>query len=325
MEEKKMESDPQISIIVPVYNVSAYLPECINSIIKQKFTNVEIILVDDGSTDSSGEICDDFKKKDSRINVIHKKNGGLSSARNAGIQSARGKYIGFVDGDDWISSDMYGELYRIAESTQAQMVCCRCLEVTGDSSNKECCGSSSVTVLESGNVLKKLFRRKIKESVYDKLFLRELFKEIRFPEGEINEDTPVLVKLIMKSRQTALLDRYLYYYRIREGSITKSGYSERFRIVDKHIMEIEKLITQYYPELSAEMKYFFGVHYYCLILSILKDKNNKNYMKDYQYYLQRFRNSFVPFMRWGTGQPKDRFLAVLLILRCGPLIYGSFQ
>lgn len=320
-----MESDPQISIIVPVYNVSAYLPECINSILNQKFKNLEIILVDDGSTDSSGIICDDFMKKDSRIVVIHKKNGGLSSARNAGIQKARGKYIGFVDGDDWISCDMYGELYRIAESTQAQITSCRCLEVTGDSSSKECAGTSSIVVLESSNFLKKLFRRKIKESVCDKIFSRELFKEIRFPEAEINEDTPVLVKLIMESRKTALLDRYLYYYRMREGSITKSGYSEQFRVVDKHIMEIEKLITQYYPEVSAEMKYFFGVHYYCLILSILKDKNKINHMKDYQYYLHRFRNCFVPFMKWGTGKSKDRLLAILLILRCGPLIYGGFR
>lgn len=320
-----MEGDVRISIVVPVYNVASYLPACIESLLKQKFSNLEIILVDDGSTDCSGEICDAFSRKDSRIVVIHKKNGGLSSARNAGIEKAKGKYVGFVDGDDWISCDMYGELFRLAETLQAQIVCCRYMEVTGNQPCEKEWSTPSVTVFETRKVLETFFRRKITESVCDKLFLRNLFQEIRFPEGEINEDTTVFVKLVMKSRQTVLLDRYLYFYRIREGSITKSGYSEKFRIVDKHITEIEKMINQYYPELSAEMKYFFGVHYYCLMLSILKDKNKRNYVKDYQRYLHRFQNSFVPFMRWGTGKQKDRLLAILLISRCAPLLYGGFR
>lgn len=113
-----------ISIVVPVYNVENYLDRCVKSIIAQVYTNIEIILVDDGSSDNSGKICEKWKEKDKRIIVIHKKNGGLSSARNAGIEIAKGKYIAFVDSDDYISKNMYSELYRVLKQNNSDIAIC---------------------------------------------------------------------------------------------------------------------------------------------------------------------------------------------------------
>ncbi len=319
-----MRNNIKISVIVPVFNVASYIAKCIESLQTQTFTDMEIILVDDGSTDESGKICDNFSKKDSRIIVIHKENGGLSSARNAGIDIARGKYLGFVDGDDWVAKDMYKELYHLAEAENAQIVSCKCQGVNSNEDIENVEEIHTFTVLKYKDALKKFFLREITESVCNKLFLRELFSSLRFPVGEINEDTVVVVNLLMKSQKTILSERKLYFYRKREGSITKSGYSERFRIVDEHIKQIAVLINKTYPELKSYMTYFFGVHYYCLLLAILKDDNRRNFQKDYQYYLRQFQKSFGAFMKWGTGKQKDRILAVLLVCRCGKLVYGGF-
>ena len=119
-----------VSVIVAVYNIEEYLPRCIDSILAQTYRNLEIILVDDGSTDSSGGICDDYAQKDRRIKVIHKKNGGLSDARNAGLDKVSGDYIGFVDGDDWIDEDMYRAMYEACEKEKAQIAACRYKQIT---------------------------------------------------------------------------------------------------------------------------------------------------------------------------------------------------
>lgn len=314
----------RVSVIVPVYNVASYLPACLESLLNQKMSNIEFILVDDGSTDESGAICDDYGRKDSRIVVLHKKNGGLSSARNAGIEKARGKYIGFVDGDDWVSPDMYEALYSLAEKHQAQIAAGRFCE-TGSGIAEEISCTSSVTVLKPEDTLKKFFLRQITESVCDKLFLKSLFDNVFFPDGEINEDTAVFVKLVMKSEKNIFLDKTLYFYRKREGSITKSGYSCKFLVVDRHLHEIELMADDKYPELKPYREYFFGVHYYCLLLSVLKDWKEGEYYHDYVYYLQQFRRYFPAFMKRGTGKQKDRLLALILFLRCGRLLYSVIK
>ena len=314
----------KISVIVPVFNIAPYITKCIESLQRQTFTDMEIILVDDGSTDESGKICDDFSKKDARIIVIHKENEGLSSARNAGIDVARGKYLGFVDGDDWVDETMYQELYDLAESEHAQIVSCGYQGVYDEGVVENTKETNSVTVFNNRDALKQFFLREITESVCDKLFLKELFSDLKFLVGEINEDTVMVANLLMRSQKTVLSERKLYFYRKREGSITKSGYSKRFRVVDKHIKQIAVLTNKRYPELKSYMAYFFGVHYYCLLLSILKDPNGKQFQKDYQYYLRQFQKFFGAFMKWGTGKQKDRILAILLVCRCGKLLYSRF-
>ncbi|MEG0087047.1 MAG: glycosyltransferase, partial [Niameybacter sp.] len=125
MDKKVERTQPTLSIIVPVYNVEKYLPKCIESILAQSFTDFEVILIDDGATDKSGEICEEYANKDTRIKIIHKENGGLSSARNAGIELSNGNYIGFVDSDDFIHPQMYEILLREARSSNSDVVICR--------------------------------------------------------------------------------------------------------------------------------------------------------------------------------------------------------
>ena len=131
-----MEQNPLISVIVPVYNVAAWLPRCVDSVLTQTYQNLEILLIDDGSTDASGEICDAYAEKDPRIRVIHKKNGGLSSARNAGLDVSNGQYIGFVDSDDWIEPEMYEKMLALMECNEAQLVCAGRYDVDGDTGEK---------------------------------------------------------------------------------------------------------------------------------------------------------------------------------------------
>ena len=212
----------KISIIVPVYNVEKYLKECIESILSQTYKNIEIILIDDGSTDNSGKICDEYLKKDSRVKVIHKENGGLSDARNTGIEIASGKYIGFVDSDDYIAKDMYDFLYQNIKRENAEISGCNRflvyenkIEIYG---KKEC-----YEVMDSQRAIEMLCTiGYIGVSAYTKLYEAKLFKDIRYPKGKINEDMYTTYKLFDKANRIVYDATPKYYYRQRSGSITNS-------------------------------------------------------------------------------------------------------
>lgn len=212
----------KISIIVPIYNVEKYLEQCINSIIEQTYQNLEIILVDDGATDNSGKICDEYLKKDNRIKVIHKQNGGLSDARNAGVEIATGDFIGFVDSDDYIEKDMYELLHRNMLKEGADISCCNRflvyenkIEVYGTDEYYEVMNSSRA--IEFSCMI-----GYIGISAYTKLYQKELFDEIRYPKGKINEDMYTTYKLFDKANKVIYDATPKYYYRQRKGSITNS-------------------------------------------------------------------------------------------------------
>lgn len=218
---------PKISIIVPVYNVEKYLEKCIESILNQSFTDFELILVDDGSTDNSGNICDTYKNKDNRVVVIHKENGGLSYARNKGIDISGGDYIGFVDSDDFINKEMYKILYENIILNQADISICKEKKFY-EEDNIELNNTENevvVDVLNSSEVLRKLdnIRTRFVYS-WNKLYKKELFEKIRYPENMIYEDEWLSPKLIYKSSKIAYIDRCLYYYRQRQGSIVNSKF-----------------------------------------------------------------------------------------------------
>ena len=266
--------DTVLSIIVPVYNVEKYLKTCINSLLEQKLDAYEIILVDDGSTDSSGGICDEYAKKHEKIQVIHKKNGGLSSARNTGIENAVGKYIGFVDSDDYIMPEMYKNLIEVAKMCNAQMVMSRyfCFENQSDLEKisinlKEV--KNKIRVYNTEDVLKEFFTRNIPESVCSNLYSSELWSKLRFVEGEINEDTNVIYKLLVGSKKTVVMDAQFYGYRKRYGSITNSGYSEKFKVVTEHMSYLENDVKRKHPDVMPYLYHFVGTHYFCLLNSIL--------------------------------------------------------
>ena len=211
-----------ISIIVPVYKVEKQLNTCIESILNQNFINYELILVDDGSPDKCGEICDEYEKKDKRIKVIHKKNGGLSDARNAGLNIAKGKYIGFVDSDDIIHSEMYERMYNCITKYNVDIVQCKfrkfkSIEDINKFSNIKDANIEYYTSKEA--IIDMIDNNKINVNTWNKLYKRELFENERFPKGKIHEDEFLTYKLIYKSNKIAYINEELYYYYQNDNGI----------------------------------------------------------------------------------------------------------
>ena len=220
-------NNPLISIIVPVYNVEDYLDRCVESIVNQTYQNLEIILVNDGSTDSSGKMCDEWKEKDNRIIVIHKENGGLSDARNSGIPIAKGEYIGFVDSDDYISVYMYETLLNIIITHDVDIAECKwkMFENESEINDYRSKNDVSISVYSTEDALRELISgKKIKQTVWNKLYPHRLIN-LMFPVGKINEDEYWTYQIFGKANKIATVDAELYYYYQRESSIMHEKYS----------------------------------------------------------------------------------------------------
>ncbi len=213
---------PQISIIVPIYNVEKYLRKCLDSILQQTFRDYELILVDDGAEDSSSFICDEYAAKDSRVKVIHKQNGGLSSARNTGLDIASGRYIALIDSDDWIALDMLEILHNNIVHYNADISQCEFVKAKNDH-ELEWRGNVQAPpkVYTNRSILEKLHApNSITYSVvWNKLYRAELFHNIRFPEGKTHEDEFVNYKLISSADRIVCSQSKMYFYRQRANSI----------------------------------------------------------------------------------------------------------
>jgi len=240
-----------ISVIVPVYKVEPYLKKCVESIMNQTYRNLEIILINDGSPDKCGEICEELAKSDSRIKVIHKENGGQSEARNVGIENATGKYIAFVDSDDYIAKDMYEVLYKDLKENDADisMISVAMLrenkkEFTGTNTGKK-------YVYENEEVLKELLLgNNIKGYVWDKLYKKEVFDEVRFIPGVIYEDMRILVTIMSKVKRVVFYDVMKYYY-IRRVNSDSRTYSQKH--IDNYLdaaIERYKKVAREFPQLE---------------------------------------------------------------------------
>lgn len=220
----------KVSIIIPVYKVEKYIHDCMNTVLSQTLKDIEIILVDDGSPDNCGKICDDYAKRDSRVKVIHQTNGRQGKARNNGVKIATGEYIGFVDSDDWISPVMYEELYNKAVKTDADIVMCDYFRsrFIGDARGKKSKIDKNFLVSDVFNVddFYTTVNRKSYFSIvvcWNKIFKRDFYlKNIKFPENMIFEDSPVMFSAFCKAKRISVVDKKLYFYRIsNENSSTK--------------------------------------------------------------------------------------------------------
>ncbi|MBR2339971.1 MAG: glycosyltransferase [Clostridia bacterium] len=228
--------EPLISVIVPVYNVEKYLRKCVDSIIAQTYKNLEIILVDDGSPDNCGAICDEYEEKDGRIKVIHKENGGLSSARNAGLDIASGEYIGFIDSDDFISPRMYERLYDAIKRAGADLCKCDFLRFSEGQDMEEAiaeetlaeervyCGEDVLDAFSNGGVTF--------VTAVNKLYKKELWNDIRFPYGKLHEDEFVAHRIYDKCMSIVSISDCLYYYLQRSESIMHVYNIRRLDVVE---------------------------------------------------------------------------------------------
>lgn len=266
-----------ISIIVPVYNVERYLEKCIDSIIDQTYKNLEIILVDDGSTDKSGEICDLYAKKDNRVRVFHKRNGGLASARNKGLEVAGGKYIGFVDSDDYIASDMYESLHRYMRE-DVDVVSCGIIRIDRSGHKTQTCCAKEMVCFDNMQSLRELLCRHYLEfSACDKLFKRDVIGEIRFPNRRVCEDFPFTWSVVKGCNKIINIGESKYYYIYRENSISrKKFYTRRIDYV-LFARDILKDVSVSYPMLRREAELLYVTNIMEIIRQINENPDKSSY------------------------------------------------
>lgn len=245
----------KISVIVPVYNTLNCLERCVDSIRRQTYENLEIILVDDGSTDGTGQLCDTLAERDDRIRVYHKENGGASSARNLGLRKASGGYVGFVDSDDYIDTDVYQKMAELVMKKNYPVV-----QISRDERDEAgnrladvCIPPKKVRFCDSETFIKELLLHQGDCSFCTKLLKKELFAQHRFPEGELNEDFKLLIELLMRIEGVAILPEQGYHVVCRSDSTTRKRSGDSFSRVFLDIVEnadrMQEIVDSSYPAL----------------------------------------------------------------------------
>ena len=277
-----MKNNNLISIIIPVYNTEKYLVRCLNSVLIQSYKNIEVILIDDGSTDNSYKICLGFSKLDKRIKVIKQQNSGASVARNKGINIAKGKYIGFVDSDDIIDKDMFKTLYDNLIKYDADLSIC---EVVRFNKEPNFNNSNNITLLNKKEALKILLEdKKICSYSVNKLCKKELIKDIKYPLNKMQEDVGTIYKFITTANKIVYSDSKLYGYYTRLGSVTKT-------LKTQFIYDYFEMIDKRYNDLlNYDIKSYLDLNYVNVILGnfidlslnqkLLEDKELKYFMDE---------------------------------------------
>lgn len=280
-----------ISIIVPVYNVEPYLNKCLDSIVNQTYKKLEIILIDDGSTDNSGLICDEYASKDNRIIVVHQKNKGLSAARNVGLNIAKGDYIAFVDSDDFIEKDMYFTMYNVMNKNYADVCVCNYIKNTNFETKK--IYSEIFKILTSKQAIKQLLlsytklRKKptIEYAVWNKLYRKEIFENVMFPVGKKYEDQFITLLILDKIDKIVWIDADYYNYVQRKNSITKTR-NDIVKLKDlvKTLIRQRKFIKSHYKDIyviweNRELLEKLSILKYFITLPYETTIRNKNFLK----------------------------------------------
>lgn len=247
--------DEKISVIVPIYKVEAYLKKCVDALLQQTYSNLEIILVDDGSPDSCPDICDKYAEKDGRIKVIHKQNGGLSDARNAGMQEATGQYISFIDSDDFISLDFYELLLNCLQKEDSDICECEVLKVVPEEEPRIQAEDVSVRSYDTCSALQMLIEDKVLcQHVWNKLYKRELVIDVCFPVGKLNEDEFWTYQIFGKAKKITKVCKPMYFYLQRPGSIMAESYSlRRLDALEAKVLR-QIYIQEKFPELTVVSK-----------------------------------------------------------------------
>lgn len=290
---------PIISVIVPVYNVEKYLYKCIDSILGQTYKELEIILVDDGSTDNSGVICDKYEKKDNRIKVIHKKNGGLSDARNCGLDNAIGEYIAFLDSDDWVDFKYIEILYENLRDYNADISICNFRRVHDE---KELLNNHNNIILYNNiEALQQIYTNKSVQAIvaWNKLYKKSIFKKNRFPKGKIHEDEYLIPILLYETKKIVYTDRELIYYRKTLNSIMNTKFNVKrldylYVLRERNKFFKENNLSELYQkgiqtEIQKNIEYYYNVNESIIdnkyeIMLELK-RNLKNVVKNIDFNL----------------------------------------
>ena len=280
---------PEISIIVPVYKVEKYLDRCVETILEQTFTDFELILIDDGSPDKCPEICDSWANKDPRIKVIHKENGGAGQARNAGLDNASGKYIGFVDADDWLTKDMYEYLHALIIKEDADVAMCDFTrnpkELENDTLNEE------ITVLDFKGIQDFFYRINGEASnyaIWNRLYKKEVLAGIHFLEGKITEDVMFIYEVTKNAKKMAVSNKKKYLYYENVLGVTKSKLSEKdfglIEIWDEIVKREEESEYAYWAQMNRKRATF--TLYVKALLSGCEKNIDKNIFREWKKELK---------------------------------------
>ncbi|MCI7273398.1 glycosyltransferase [bacterium] len=244
---QKVNSAPLVSVIIPVYNVADFLDQCMGSVCRQTYTNLEIILVDDGSTDASAEMCRRWAETDSRIKLIRQQNMGLSGARNTGLEIAKGEWIAFVDSDDWIEPDMYEGMMKTALSYNADIVACGHIREKRTKKRILLPTEKPRTVTSDEALRMIVVDKKLQNHVWSKIYRRHLFDTVRFPVRAIYEDIAVSHLLFHQTNRIVLLDKPYYHYRIRVGGlsrVSRINYSKELHYFTQATSQIDYVVEK---------------------------------------------------------------------------------
>ncbi|MCU6747790.1 MULTISPECIES: glycosyltransferase family 2 protein [Lachnospiraceae] len=305
----------EISVIVPVYKVEPYLHKCVDSILEQSFSDIQVILVDDGSPDSCGDICEEYAQKDTRVQVVHKENGGLSDARNAGIAYTEGNYVIFLDSDDYIERDMLEYLYTNIKTADADMATCGIYEVYKDRIEAQeetpgfvCTGEEAFRCILQGHT--------IRGEIWNKLIKKECMEDLRFPKGRLYEDIYYTVDLMQRIKKVAVGTKPKYYYLHREDSITGRAYRPQlFDIIDGYTKNYQ-VVKKAFPSLEREAQCLWIWSRFIVLDKMLLEEEYKKL--DGYKELKRFikRHLFV-IMKNPYFQKKRKLSAWILFLNIG--------
>ena len=312
----------KISVIVPVYKVEAYLDECISSLVSQTYSNLEIILIDDGSPDNCPLICDGWAERDSRIKVIHKKNEGQSKARNIGLEIATGDFIGFVDSDDWIAPEMYERLIDGFSTESIGITSCNVLSVRNGITKPWVSKwmVDSERIISYHDYARKLLTMEANFTMWSKLYKRGLLEKIRFRDGRLNEDSLLVFDLsrLMKEKQLHMMEiPYAgYYYRQRNNSSTNDFNTPLEIEVLHNYEEMSRQASVYDTELSKSLLKYRNYRLYQFLFKIL---TNKNYSLFDKYYKEFCRISAIDIIT--ANNLHGRSLFQFFLLRYYPQYY----
>lgn len=305
-----------ISVIVPVYNVEKYLDRCVKSILSQSFSDFELLLVDDGSPDRCGEMCDEYAKGDSRIKAFHKRNGGLSDARNFGIEKALGEYLMFVDSDDYIHEQMLETLHRLITENDADLAVCSAMDVF---EGKEVTQVREIRefTLNKTESYKYMLRGDGLPSACNKLYKRQTVGEVRFPVGKLYEDGFFTPQILKRVEKTAVTSRPMYYYFRRADSIT----TKPFRKGDLDVIEAYDICVRQVRELCPEALPFAEFRYrnaYFNVLDKMLMRDDCKSIPEYKTTVKYLKSHTLDIIR-DLGFGKMRKIAAVALKFSVPL------
>ncbi|MBQ7360638.1 MAG: glycosyltransferase [Lachnospiraceae bacterium] len=245
------ESKKVVSIVIPIYNVEEYLRTCLDSILKQTYDALEVLMVDDGSKDASGQICDEYQSKDSRFVAIHKENGGAADARNVALDRCTGEYVTFIDGDDYVAPDFVERLVALTEKCDSDIAICGWNNVSETKVEPFCKNSGAIKEYETEQALEALlYQEDFDTAMWPKLYKTSLFEGIRFPKGNLYEDIAIIYEVFLKAAKVAFEDYAGYYYLLRESGTTLMKFrKDKMDLIDV-VETMEKVLCDKYPDLK---------------------------------------------------------------------------